>query len=215
MPVLRYTLARAPQLDQPLLVFLPGREDHADVFWREGFVAAVRKAGLTADLIATDAHGGYYVQGSVVRLLHDEVIAPARKRGDRDIVLIGVSVGGYGAIRYAMRHPGEIATVVLLSPFLGAGPFMRELAEAGDEDFAQTWSWLKRYPRDASPKGRAAAGYPRLILGYGEEDYFLHSDHQLEALLPPHDVVKTTGAHLWSTWRALFQAILEKGLLAT
>lgn len=165
-------------------------------------------------MLAADAHAGYYVRGSLIRQLHAEVIAPARKQGYRHLVLVGVSVGGYGAIRYAMAHPGEVETLVLLSPFLGAGPFMRELTEAGDEDFAQTWDWLRRYPREASAEQRAAAGYPSLILGYGEEDLFLlRAENQLRALLPQEDVVTTSGAHVWGTWRTLFKKILDKGLL--
>ena len=131
-----------------------------------------------------------------------------------DGVLVGVSLGAYGAARYAMIYPDEVSTLVLLSPFLGAGPFMRELAEAGDEDFGQTWEWLRRYPKDKSPPERAAAGYPRLLLGYGEEDLFLLTDKQLRELLPADDVVTTGGAHLWSTWHALLTRLLERGLIS-
>lgn len=214
MPVLHYHVTTTdPHRPGTLYILLPGRKDHADVFAREGFIDLMRRQGLTADIVATDAHAGYYVRGSLLRQLHDEVIVPARRRGYHHLVLVGVSLGGYGAIRYAMAHPGEISTLVLLSPFLGTGPFMRELAEAGDEDFAQTWSWLKAYPLARSAEERTAAGYPRLILGYGAEDMFLHTDHQLRALLPPEDTVTLGGAHLWSTWRELLTRMFEKGLL--
>jgi pimeloyl-ACP methyl ester carboxylesterase len=216
MPVLRYHAATTgAHHPDTLYILLPGRKDRADVFAREGIIDLLRQHGLAADIVAADAHAGYYVRGSLVRQLHDEVIVPARRRGYRNLVLVGFSLGGYGAIRYAMAHPGEISTLVLLSPFLGTGPFMRELAEAGDEDFAQTWSWLKAYPLAKGPDERTAAGYPRLILGYGAEDMFLHTDNQLRALLPPEDTVTTAGAHVWSTWRDLLTRMFDKGLLGS
>jgi pimeloyl-ACP methyl ester carboxylesterase len=196
------------------LVFLPGRKDRAEVFEREGFFEAARRHGLTAELIAADAHTGYYVRGTLVRRLHNDVVEPARRRGDSRIILVGVSIGAYGAIRYAMAHPGTVSVLVLLSPFLGAGSAMREIAEAGDVDFDETWDWLKRYPKNDSAEQREASGYPRIILGYGREDLFLKTDGELRELLPPQDVLTAFGAHLWSTWRALFEELLDKDLLA-
>ena len=213
MPVLRYPAEAGPRKPETLVILLPGRKDRAEVFARERLVEALRQKAPAAAVIATDAHSGYYTRGSLVRQLHTEIIEPARKQGFRRIILVGVSLGGYGAIRYAMTHR-EVTDVVLLSPFLGAGPFMRELAEAGDEDFGQTWEWLRRYPKDKSPAERAAAGYPRLLLGYGEEDLFLLSDKQLRELLPADDVVTTGGAHVWGTWHALLIKLLEKGLIS-
>jgi pimeloyl-ACP methyl ester carboxylesterase len=196
---------------QSVVIFLPGRKDRARVFVDKGIFAAARAKSLRADLIGTDAHAGYYVRGSVVRRLEEDFVAPARRDGYQRIVLVGISLGGYGAVRYAMTHPGQVATIVLLSPFLGAGPFMQELADAADPDFAPTWDWLRRYPLD--PKERAAAHYPRIVLGYGKEDMFLHTDGELRKLLPPEDVVTTFGAHEWSTWRALLELMLDRGLL--
>lgn len=196
-----------------LIVFLPGRKDHAGIFEREGFVDAVRKRKLRADLVETDAHIGYYVRGSLLRRLRLDVMEPARKRGYRRIILVGVSLGGYGAVRYAMRYPGEISQLVLLAPFLGTGAFMNELADAGDEDYAQTWDWLRHYPVDASAEKRSAAGYPRIVLGYGREDLLLITDRALRELLPADDVITLAGVHIWHSWRLLFEEILEKGLL--
>jgi pimeloyl-ACP methyl ester carboxylesterase len=196
-----------------LLIFLPGRRDRAEVFAQEGFLDAPRRHGWAADVIAADAHLGYYLSGSMVSRLHQDLVAPARKRGYRRIILVGVSMGGYGAVRYAMAHPNQITALVLLSPFLGAGPFQQRMAEAGDEDFKQTWDWLKRYAATNRDDKRAAEVFPRIILGYGHEDLFLLTNLRLRALLPADDVLTTFGAHLWSTFRALFDKLLEKKLL--
>lgn len=212
MPVIRYPVA-GERRAATLVIFLPGRRDHASVFARNGLVEVVERAHIGADLIATDAHIGYYKSGSFVRQLHDEIIEPARQRNYRRIILIGVSMGGYGAVRYAMAHPGKVDTIVLLSPFLGAGPVGREIAEAGDEDFEQTRRWLLAYPKDKSDVERTAAHYPRIILGRGEEDLFPITHAELRAALPQHDFFTTPGAHVWSTWHTLLEKILNAKVL--
>jgi pimeloyl-ACP methyl ester carboxylesterase len=203
--------ASATARAETLLVFLPGRKDRARVFEAEGTFAEVQKRGLDADLLAADAHLGYYLRGTLVERLDRDVIEPARRRGYRRIVLVGVSMGGYGAIRYAMAHPGRVSTIVLLAPFLGAGPFMRDLAEAGDVDFEQTWRWLRGYPADAA--AREALGYPRIVLGHGKQDLFLKTDDELAKLLPDEDVVTAFGAHEWLTWNKLLGEMLDRGWL--
>ncbi len=216
MPVIRYSLAAGahPHHSSTLIILLPGRRDRAPIFAREGFIDIMRRHGVSADLLAADAHIGYYRRGTLVRQLHEEVLEPALRHGYKHIILLGVSMGAYGAVRYAMVHPGKAETLVLLSPFLGAGPVNRDIAEAGDEDFEQTLHWLKQYPKDRTNAERAAAGYPRIILGYGDEDLFPRINAELHALLPPVDVFTTPGAHLWGTWRALLEQIAGQGLLA-
>lgn len=200
MAVLRAPAAH--QRQETLIVLLPGLKDRAAVFEQEGFIDLIRKHELPVDIVAADAHTGYYVRGTLVRRLHEDVILPAKKHGYKHIILVGVSMGGYGALRYAKAHPNEISTVVLLAPFLGLGPFMKELAEAGDEDFEDTWRWLAKYP------GGAGDGYPRILLGYGNEDVFAKTDSTLAEHLRKEDVFTQLGAHLWGTWRGLFDKML-------
>jgi pimeloyl-ACP methyl ester carboxylesterase len=178
-----------------LVVLLPGLKDHARVFADQGFIKALERSGAKADLVAVDAHRGYYTTGSVLRRLHEDVLAQRLAQYKR-VVLVGVSMGAYGAIRYTIAHPEKIDTLMLFSPFLGAGPFMRSLAEPGDEDFADTWDWLKNRP------------HPRVVLGYGHEDAFLLTDRRLAELLPAENVVKVNGGHFWHTWRTALEMML-------
>lgn len=212
MPVISYLYATRDSHPATLIVLLPGRRDRADVFDQEGMIAVLKRNGVAADLLAADAHIGYYRRGSFARQLHTEIIEPARRRY-RHIVLVGVSLGAYGAARYAMIYPDEVSTLVLLSPFLGAGPVNRDVSEAGDEGFTQTRDWLHAYPKDADAPGRRAARYPRIILGYGEQDLFPGTHAELRAHLPPDDVLTTPGAHAWGTWRVLLDRIAQRELL--
>ncbi len=191
-----------------VMILLPGVKDRASVFQAKGFLTIVRRHKLRVDLIAADAHAGYYTSGTLMRRLHDDIIEPARRRGYRHIILVGVSMGGYGAIRYAETHPHEISLVVALSPFLGAGTIWHQLADVGDEGFVQTWKWLAGYPSDGQH-----TDHPPLLLGYGREDTLLKTDNELKELLPPQAVVTAFGGHVWGTWRKLFNELLDKRMI--
>ncbi|WP_269759566.1 hypothetical protein [Variovorax sp. E3] len=101
-----------------LLVMLPGAYSTPDEFEREGFVQAVRDARLAADVMRVDAHLGYYNNKTILERLSADVMAPARKQGYRHIWIVGISVGGFGGLLYAQTHPGELAGVVTLAPYL-------------------------------------------------------------------------------------------------
>ena len=103
-------------------------------FEREGFVAALREAGARVDAIAVDAHLGYYYRKTIIERLHTDVLLQARQQGYRRIVLVGVSLGGLGALLNERENPGSVDAVVLLGPFLGdnAGLFERITAAGGD-----------------------------------------------------------------------------------
>lgn len=155
-----------------LVVFLPGRGDRAADFAQHGFAAELERRGIAADVVAADAHSGYYADRSVVARLHADLLAPARAQGYREIWLVGISLGGLGALLTAIEHPKDIDGLVLLAPFLGE-TLPAEIAAAGSlaawepregatglpfED--QLWRHLRRY-------ARGEPGLPPLWLGYG------------------------------------------------
>jgi len=48
-----------------------------------------------------------------------------------DIILAGISLGGYGALLYAKNHLDEIDAVLLLAPFLGSQALVQAIANTG------------------------------------------------------------------------------------
>lgn len=76
-----------------LLVLLPGREGSAKIFKEEGFIREVRKEGLRVDMVAVEAHLGYYANRSIVTRLKEDVIEPAKSAGYEQIWLAGISMG--------------------------------------------------------------------------------------------------------------------------
>lgn len=200
-----------------LLVFLPGASSTIDEFVREGFVQEVRQRRIAADIVMADAHMGYYNNRSVIARLEADVLVPARAAGYRAIWLVGISLGGFGALIHEEQQPGGVTGIVALAPYLGERETSREIAKAGGlaawqapagplpEDQMETrlWRWLQ-----AQAKLPAAGGTPALYLGYGTEDRFAASHRLLAAALPPQRVFTTPGGHDWAPWRRLWQQVL-------
>lgn len=196
-----------------LLVFLPGIRDKAAVFAEEGFVAAVRANGIQADMIGVEAHLGYYVKKEFLPRLKEDVITPARRLGYTNIWLVGISLGGFGAVWYDIENPGDLAGIVVLAPYLGEPEVVEEVAGAGGvrswhppsngeiDDQRKIWRGLKNYERHEKSEQRA-------YLGYGLQDKFAVADGLLAAVLPPGQVFTIEGGHDWSTWRPLWDEIL-------
>lgn len=186
-----------------LLIFLPGIDELPGDFLRHGFVQAAWRAGLAADVIEPDLHLGYYGRGIAVESLHDEVVRPARARGYRRIWLVGLSLGGFGALRYAEAHGEELDGVVLLAPALGPlGLPLREPAGSqlpGPAGQEVIWNWLPHRP-----------AAPPLYLAFGEGDPFASTHRLLAELLPRGHVFSTAGGHDWATWSRLWTTLLSR-----
>ena len=197
-----------------LLVFLPGLRDNSGVYLDKGFVAAAGRSGIKADLLGVDAHLGYYQQKKFLKRLKEDVIDPAKRKGYRRIWLVGISLGGFGALWYDIENPGDLAGIVALSPYLGEPEMVDEVSRAGGlaawhpppsgelDDQHRIWLGLKSYERRESCAGR-------VYLGYGLQDKFATPDGMLAAVLPREQVFAIVGGHDWPTWRTLWDEIIK------
>lgn len=203
----------AQRKNRTLLILLPGIDDLAEDFERRDFVRELQRQRVAADAVALDAHFGYYATRAIFERITDDVIASARAAGYREIWLVGISLGGFGAASYAARHPGSVSGVTLLAPYLGGKSLIREIDEAGgldrwepgqvdDDDFPRRlWAWLKR-------NGGPAHSGPQVYLGYGKNDAFARAHALLAATLPPERVFSIAGRHDWRTWRQIWRMFL-------
>jgi len=204
-----------------LVVLLHGRGDRPEDFARHGFLARLRERGARCDAVAADAHLGYFQDRSVGRRLEEDVVAPARAAGYRQIWMVGISLGGLAALVHEREHPGEVAGMVLLAPYLGEGPAIDEVAAAGGaarwtppasfaaDDFVRPlWAYLKAAYATPGPRRPAP-----LYLGLGRSDRFGAAQRLLAALLPPERVTIVPGGHRWGPWEELWRRFLDRGLL--
>lgn len=201
-----------------LLVFLPGAFLQPQEFERQGFVSAVRERHLAADVMLVDANVSYYYDQTFIERLHAGVIEPQRAKGYKSIWLVGISIGGFGALIHELARPGNVDGIVALAPYLGRRPLGAEILKAGglrswkapvgpppdDEADRRLWPWLQQY---ANPK--PSRRLPPLFLGYGLSDRFAANHRLLADALPENQVFTTEGGHDWPQWAALWRKVLD------
>jgi pimeloyl-ACP methyl ester carboxylesterase len=212
-----YDSESPPGTDKVMLVMLPGATHKPADFAHYGFIQALRQRNLPVDTALVDAHLGCYLERSLVNSLTEDVITPARARGYKRIWLMGISLGGMGALMYAREHSEEIAGVVVLAPFLGVRGTIEEIVRAGGidqwqpgtiaprDDERHLLAWLKTY-EGANP------AWPAIHLGYGTGDRFIAASAMLGKRLPPARIVTTAGGHDWKTWSTLWEKLLDRDL---
>ena len=210
---------------KPLVVMLPGRVRDVDEFGEHGFVQAMHRRGIDADVVLADAHLGYYRDRSVLTRLEADVLAPARRRGVTQVWLVGISLGGFGGLLLSEARPGDVSGVVLLGPYLGEPetlapvkavgslqawtppPGLPPVDAAPSQDVAtrQLWRWLRQQAARPLPQG-----VPPVWLGYGEDDRFRDEDRLLAGVLPAGRVLTHPGGHDWDAWVPLWDAMLDR-----
>lgn len=204
----------APAPARCLMVLLPGAGDRMGKFAEEGFIAAIRATGASVDLVAANATMGYYFRGTVADRLERDVFAPHRPGHER-VWILGVSMGGFGALHYASQHADSVDGVIVLAPYLGDRDLAAEIQRAGGlarwtpdppapptrrTYQRQLWSWLHRA---TAPDARA----PALFVGHGDDD-IKTAGRVLAAALPADHVFHAPGGHDWPVWRGLLRTIL-------
>lgn len=214
----RIDAARCGAPVDTLLVLLPGAFDRPSDFIDEGFVDAVRRRGIAADIAIVDATLPYYRQRSIADRLDLDVVAPARARGMRHVWIAGISLGGLGALIHANEKPGPVDGLLLIAPYLGERTIVAEVAASGglvrwsppgaippDDDDRRIWRWLQ----DLSSAQHTGTPAPRVWLGYGVDDRLAEGHRLLAAALPTTQVFTAPGGHDWPAWRAVWDAMLD------
>jgi pimeloyl-ACP methyl ester carboxylesterase len=202
-----------------MVIFLRGRGGSHIDFASEGFIDEIKTRKLPFDMAAPNAHLGYYIGETLVPRLKADIIEPAKAKGYETFWLVGVSMGGLGALMYTRQHPKDVEGVCLISPFLGYDKIIREIADAGgvrkwdpgeydiNNDWQRMfWHWLKQY-------SDGEIQLPGIYLGYGAEDSFVTAQGLLGDILPRDHVFTTPGGHTPETMKKLWRIFLEKELL--
>ncbi len=207
VPVLEQGVSESEEL----VVMLPGRYSSIGEFRREGFLDIAAERWPGARLVVADLHLGYYENQTMVERLHKDVILPMRRSGVKTIRLVGISMGGMGALIYEIEHPGIIDEIILLSPYLGEDYALDEIRAAGGlenwqpeaiapGDFSRRlWVGLKSVWKDSGDM-------PDVFLGCGTEDRLAGASRLFaREFLGNSDQLWIPGAHDWETWRKLFR----------
>lgn len=131
---------------------------------------------------------------------------------------VGLSMGGYGAMMLALRHPDLFAAAAALSPGIRTE---EEMAKTSDADYAQYWaplfgpaqgearitdiwrshsplSLMQTLPVDDLKKGR-------WWIDIGDDDFLSQGSDALHTVMKqrgiPHEYRVRDGGHTWLYWR--------------
>jgi S-formylglutathione hydrolase FrmB len=119
--------------------------------------------------------------------------------------ITGLSMGGYGALMLALRHPGTFASATATSGFFDPRRLLTFVPAAE----SRIWGGAERIPdydvtRLVTDPDRLAG--LRLALDCGTEDHLIDQSRGLHAQLTelgvPHGYAEHPGAHDWDYWRA-------------
>lgn len=200
--------------EKRLLVLLRGLGGSAEDFAKFGFIEEAQKHYPHMTIWVPDTHMGYYRQRSLLPRLREDIVQKAQQQGFTRIDFAGLSLGGFGSLLFLQCCDSQIASVILISPYLGDGDLQKSLASSaslaewrpdqGLKDYeAALWLWLQQRP-DVLQK--------RIWLGYGAEDRL--GGHALLAReLPVQQTLVVPGGHKNPVFAQIWQRLLQQGAL--
>jgi putative tributyrin esterase len=146
----------------------------------------------------------------------DEKYRTVRQRHTRGIA--GLSMGGYGAVKFALKYPELFAFAGSLSGALNAAQnldalrpeFRTKLLEVFSNEGSSTRAENDVFRLLDKPNHTT---YPYLYLACGTADSFLDVNrafaHQLSSQKIAYEYHETPGGHAWEYWDSALPALLE------
>ncbi|MGB0495814.1 MAG: alpha/beta hydrolase-fold protein [Kangiellaceae bacterium] len=208
VPITNIKYASATNQTAHLVIFLIGIGDNISAFERAGFFK--RKAKFKFDSIVVDSHFGFYKNHSISTRIFEDILKSSRSKYKK-ITLLGISLGGYGAIKTASDYPTYVDNIILVAPFLGSQGIAKMQARHQSYEtwrptentelgyFEDSWNLLYKLLKiEKIP----------LTLAYGKEDKFAMQSNQLAKYLNQENVVKVKGKHNWQTWLKIWTKLL-------
>ena len=215
---------RAVEGDPPVLYLLHGLSDDDTIWTRrtslERYVAPLGLAVVMPQVqrsFYTDQVHGLRYWTFLSEELPDMVARLVRVSAKReDTFVAGLSMGGYGAFKWALSHPDRFAAAASLSGAL----------HLGSRDGDPTWAGLAeatfgRRPISGTPndvlwlldQALASGGpVPALYVACGEDDPLLRDNHAFVAAAEGRVPSLTTdfgpGIHDWAYWDRTIQDVL-------
>ena len=127
-------------------------------------------------------------------------------------VIAGLSMGGYGAVKLALKHPDKFCAAVSHS---GAVGFGRRTFDAGSEWAAIMGENAAGGPNDifALAETSDRSSLPALRIDCGMDDFLIEENRALDAHLTalgvPHEYEEHPGGHNWEYWDKHIQDTLK------
>ena len=198
-----------------LFIFLPGMGDKPQTFLKVGFKKLIDQSELIYDSVYVDAYYNYYAKRVVLERLREDVIIPYQKKGYSNIWIVGLSMGGTGALLYGQKYGEDITGILLIAPFLGDKEVLKEIQAAekladwspalplDKGDYQRSlWLWIKETVKEPETS-------PFIYLGFGKNDRLAEANETLAKELAEDRVFLYPGGHDWPPWLKVFASFLK------
>lgn len=197
-----------------LIILLRGFGNDINYFDIQGWTDLLQDKYPQYTLVIPDMHFGYYQNDTFAQRLKEDVIKPAKAQGFQSIWIIGISMGGLGAIMTSQAYPDDIERLYLYAPYIGDGTITRQIELAGGlanwrPDFTDNDKWQYKLWKRVKFITESNKGHVPVFLGYGTDDEMVGLP-LLAAALPKKQVIITNGGHRDWVFTALFQEMLER-----
>ncbi|HEV7473657.1 MAG TPA: alpha/beta hydrolase family protein [Pyrinomonadaceae bacterium] len=218
----------------PVLYLLHGLTGHYDN-WTTRTKLADYAARYSMIIVTPEGNNGWYTDSATVpsdkyeSYIIDELIPDVQRRyrtvetrAGRSIA--GLSMGGYGALKFGVKHPELFAFAGSMSGALGAASW----TETELKGLESVWRTLQPVYGAENSETRAAndltklfrelpaariPALPYVYLDCGTEDALLATNRSFADILLtrkiPHEYRELPGSHSWSYWNAQVQEVLE------
>lgn len=217
----------------PVLYLLHGITGHSSN-WLENTRVALYATHYDLFIVMVEGNNGWYTDSATVpadkyeSYILQELIPDVEKQfrvsSERDgRAIAGLSMGGYGAIKFALKHPDMFALAASMSGALEAASWTdKEIKDPGEirDSLLQTFGPAEsptRKSNDLYKLARAMSAsktqLPYLYLDCGTEDFLFSNSRDFAKLLVelkiPHEYRQLPGRHEWPYWDNQVQEIMK------
>ena len=216
----------------PVVYLLHGLTGHFDN-WTTKARLAEHSAGMQVIIVTPEGENGWYTdnlskdkdnyESYIVKELIPEIDRRYRTAARRDQrAIAGLSMGGYGSIKFGLKYPDIFVLAGSFSGALGVAEitekkFPGAVGKTIDAIFGPEGSEIRKANdpfdiiRRAPPE--KIKSFPFLYIDCGTEDFLFQNNREFIQLLlekkVPHEYRQLPGAHNWEYWDKQVQEFLE------
>jgi putative tributyrin esterase len=200
--------------------------NYSDVahFAEQGLILVMPEGNSSYFTNAAERPKDKYEDYIVIDLISDAESKFPVLKGRANRAIIGVSMGGFGAVKLGLRHPELFAFVGGISPAIDvpSRPFSIKRLEQWRRHRAIFGAWGSVTQRNNDPfviaRSADPAAAPYIFLSCGEQDGLLPSVREFAAVLGErhfqYEFHTSPGGHNWAQWNAwvarVFQSLSDQ-----
>lgn len=239
--ILPYSVVLPVEYDQPaakakrypVLYLLHGFTGHYDN-WPTKTKLADYAAQYSVIVVTPEGNNGWYIDSATVpaekyeTYILEELIPDIERRYRANAsregrAIAGLSMGGYGAMKFGLKHPEMFVFAGSMSGALSAASWGEKQLDPGPirDSLMQTFGPAESLTRVANDVLRLAREFstkqktppPYLYIDCGTEDFLFKDNREFVQLLVelklPHEYRQLPGTHNWNYWDAQVQEVLR------